>query len=77
MIRVLAAIFAVAFQCASAFALNYPSRPITMIVPFAAGGPADTLARFLAEPMRHSLNRPVIIEDLPGAAGTLGVGGMT
>ena len=74
MFRILAALLTIALQCASASAQNYPSRPITMIVPFAAGGPADTLARFLAEPMRRNLSQPVIIEDVPGAAGTLGVG---
>ena len=74
MIRILAALFVIALQCAGASAQSYPSRPITMLVPFAAGGPADTLARFLAEPMRRYLNQPVIVEDVPGAAGTLGVG---
>ena len=74
LLRSLAALLAVALQSAVASAQGYPTRPITMIVPFAAGGPADTLARFLAEPMRRHLNQPVIIEDVPGAAGTLGVG---
>jgi tripartite-type tricarboxylate transporter receptor subunit TctC len=74
MLRTLTALFAIALSCAAASAQSYPSRPITMIVPFAAGGPADTLARFLAEPMRRTLNQPVIIENVPGAAGTLGVG---
>ena len=52
----------------------YPSRPITMILPFAAGGPTDGLARILAERMRVSLGQPVIIENMTGAAGTIGVG---
>ena len=45
-----------------------------MIVPFAAGGPTDTIARILAERMRASLGQPVIIENMTGAAGSIGVG---
>jgi tripartite-type tricarboxylate transporter receptor subunit TctC len=57
-----------------AAAQNYPTRPITMIVPFSAGGATDTLARFLAEKMRGILGQPLIIENIAGAAGTIGVG---
>ena len=57
-----------------AWAQNYPSRPITVIVPFPAGGPVDTLGRFMSERMRASLGQPVIIENVSGAAGSLGVG---
>jgi hypothetical protein len=52
----------------------YPTRPITMIVPFPAGGPGDTLGRFMSERVRASLGQPVIIENVSGAAGSLGVG---
>ena len=52
----------------------YPSRPITMIVPFAAGGPTDTIARILAEHLRGSLGHPVILENVTGAAGSIGAG---
>ena len=52
----------------------YPSRPITMVVPFPPGGPLDTVARITAEAMRSSLGQPVIIENVAGAAGSLGVG---
>src|SRR4030081_1182543 len=52
---------------------SYPSRPITFIVPFGAGGPVDTLARNLSEAMRASLGQPVVIENVTGASGTLGV----
>jgi len=55
-------------------AQTYPSRPIAMIVPFPAGGATDTLGRFLAERMRPMLGQPVIIENVAGAAGTIGVG---
>src|SRR6266567_29836 len=57
-----------------ASAQAYPSRPITMIVPFAAGGPLDTLGRIVGEHMRTSLGQPVIIENVPGADGSIGVG---
>ena len=58
----------------TAAAQSYPSRPITMIVPFAAGGPADTLARTIADRMRASLGQPVIIENVASASGSVGTG---
>ena len=57
-----------------ATAQTYPSRPITMIVPYPAGGPTDTIARLLGERMRASLGQPVIIENVAGAGGNIGVG---
>jgi tripartite-type tricarboxylate transporter receptor subunit TctC len=57
-----------------AAAQDYPTRPLTMIVPFPAGGATDTLARYLAEQMRGILGQSVIIENVAGAAGSLGVG---
>src|ERR1700736_798760 len=57
-----------------AAAQNFPARAITMIVPFPAGGATDTLARFLAEKMRGMLAHPVFIENVAGAAGSIGVG---
>jgi tripartite-type tricarboxylate transporter receptor subunit TctC len=57
-----------------AAAQDYPVRPITMIVPFPAGGATDTLARFLGERLRAKLGQPVIIENVGGAAGSIGVG---
>ena len=56
-----------------AWAQNYPSRPITMIVPYPPGGPTDTLGKILAERMRASLGQPVIVENVGGAGGTIGV----
>jgi tripartite-type tricarboxylate transporter receptor subunit TctC len=53
-------------------AAAYPSRPITMIVPFPAGGPTDTIGRVVAEGMRSSLGQPVVIENVGGVAGNLG-----
>jgi tripartite-type tricarboxylate transporter receptor subunit TctC len=59
---------------AAASAQPYPSRPVTMIAPFPAGGPSDSLARILAEPMRAALGQPVVIENVAGAGGNLGIG---
>ena len=68
-------IFAAALgNAAIAAEQNYPSRPITMIVPFAAGGPTDAIARIMAEHMRMSLGQPVVFENVTGAAGGIGVG---
>src|SRR5262245_24389155 len=52
----------------------YPSRAITIIVPNPAGGPMDTVARILTERMRVSLGQPMIIENVPGASGSIGTG---
>jgi tripartite-type tricarboxylate transporter receptor subunit TctC len=57
----------------SAAAQAYPSKPVTVIVPFAAGGPSDVLARVLGERMRTVLNQTVIVENVSGAGGTIGV----
>jgi len=56
----------------SSMAENYPSRPITIVVPFPAGGPTDALGRVLADRMKRALNEPVIVENVTGAAGTIG-----
>src|SRR5262249_44872227 len=55
-------------------AQTYPSRPISMVVPYSAGGPTDTIARIVAERMRAPLGQMVIVENVTGAAGTIGVG---
>jgi tripartite-type tricarboxylate transporter receptor subunit TctC len=57
----------------TAWAQVYPTKPITIVVPFAAGGATDTIARVLAERMRTSLGQPVIVENSTGAGGTIGV----
>src|ERR1700754_243673 len=59
---------------AGAAAQSYPSRPITMIVPLASGGSTDTIARVMAEGMRAALGQPIVVENVTGAGGTLGVG---
>ena len=50
---------------------DFPSRPITIIVPFAAGGPTDTVARLIAESMTQTLGQQVIVENAGGAGGTI------
>jgi tripartite-type tricarboxylate transporter receptor subunit TctC len=69
-----AAIAALIASIGGAAAQTYPSRPITMIAPFPAGGPSDALARILSEPMRAALGQAVVIENVAGAGGNIGVG---
>jgi tripartite-type tricarboxylate transporter receptor subunit TctC len=57
-----------------AWAQVYPTRPITIIVPFAPGGATDVMARMMAEPLRAILGQPVVIENVSGAVGSIGVG---
>ena len=70
--RHLAAVAAFATLAAPAAAEDWPSRPVTMIVPFAAGGPMDTLARVLQNGLGETLGQPVIIENQPGGGGMTG-----
>src|SRR3954465_5106639 len=58
----------------NALADNFPSRPVTIVVPFSAGGPSDAMARILAERMKVSLGEAVLIENVTGAGGSIGVG---
>jgi len=67
------AIIALLGMANSAAAQTYPSRAVTLVVPFAAGGPTDVLARILAEPLRAALGQPVVIENVGGAAGSIAV----
>jgi tripartite-type tricarboxylate transporter receptor subunit TctC len=57
-----------------AAAQTYPSRPITIVVPYSAGGPTDTIARIMAERMRGPLGQTIVVENVTGAGGTIGVG---
>ncbi|QXC50607.1 tripartite tricarboxylate transporter substrate binding protein BugD [Agrobacterium salinitolerans] len=70
----LAAAAAVSLFALSASAQNYPERNITMVVPFSAGGPTDTVARLVAESMSKDLGQQIIVENVGGAGGTLGAG---
>jgi len=61
--------------CSSASsAQNFPTRPVTIVVPFSAGGPTDTIARIMAERMTKSLGQTVVVENVTGAGGNIGVG---
>jgi tripartite-type tricarboxylate transporter receptor subunit TctC len=71
--RMVAVALAAGLAIATAHADNYPSKPITIIVPFAAGGPTDALARAVSERLRQALGQPILIENVTGAAGTIGV----
>jgi tripartite-type tricarboxylate transporter receptor subunit TctC len=68
------AFLAVLTLCGAAVAQTYPSHPITVIVPFSAGGPSDAMARILAERMKASLGETLLIENVTGAGGSIGVG---
>jgi len=72
--RLVLAVFAALAFTGAAVAQNFPSRPITIIVPFAAGGPSDAMARILAERMKISLGETVLVENVTGAGGSIGVG---
>jgi tripartite-type tricarboxylate transporter receptor subunit TctC len=69
-----AALAALLAFAGNAQADNFPSRQITIVVPFSAGGPSDAMARVLAERMQRSLGQTILIENVTGAGGSLGVG---
>ena len=58
----------------TAYAQDYPTKPITVVVPFSAGGPTDTVARLVAEVMSQDLGQQVVVQNVGGAGGTLGAG---
>ena len=68
--RLLAAIAITLAGAGNAHAESFPSRPITIVVPYPAGGPTDTLARILTDRMSGSLGQPLIIENVAGAGGS-------
>lgn len=70
---VIAALTGLALWAGIASAQNYPSKPIRWIVPFAAGGPSDVLSRAIAPELSRSLGVPVVVENKPGAGGSLGM----
>ena len=72
--KIVLAALAVLAAGGSALAENFPSHPITIIVPFSAGGPSDAMARVLAERMKATLGEALLIENVTGAGGSIGVG---
>jgi tripartite-type tricarboxylate transporter receptor subunit TctC len=70
--RILMAV-AAALAATAASAQSYPARPVTMVVPFAAGGPTDIIARIVGEHMTRTLGQQVIVENVVGAGGTIGI----
>jgi len=73
-VRILMAFGALAATCIApaAFAQDYPNRPVKIIVPFAAGGPADVYARFLAQRLQDALGQPFVVDDRPGGGSIVG-----
>src|SRR3981189_3140341 len=72
--KFVAALFMIVCSAATVQAQTYPSRPITLVVPFPPGGSTDAAARIMAERMRAPLGQPVVIENIGGAGGSIGVG---
>ena len=68
----LAAMLALTLCVASALAQTYPSRPIRIVVPYAAGSTTDLTGRMIADVLAESMGQPVIVENRPGASGTIG-----
>jgi tripartite-type tricarboxylate transporter receptor subunit TctC len=71
---VLLALTFLAVSAVAAFADTYPSRPVTIVVPYPAGGPTDTIARILAQRMQKPLGQPVVVMNISGGGGSIGVG---
>jgi tripartite-type tricarboxylate transporter receptor subunit TctC len=72
--KLVAALLVAVCATATAQAQNFPSRPLTLVVPFPPGGSTDAAARIMAERMRAALGQPVVIENVGGAGGSIGVG---
>jgi tripartite-type tricarboxylate transporter receptor subunit TctC len=72
--HILAGVTAMLAGTPLAAAQDYPSRPVTMVVPFPAGGPLDSVARIMAERMRVALGQTVVVDNVGGASGTVGIG---
>ncbi|MEO8485560.1 MAG: tripartite tricarboxylate transporter substrate binding protein BugD [Betaproteobacteria bacterium] len=69
--RIAAALAALAWATTAAHAQTFPTKPIQLLVPFAAGGPTDTVARSLAQSMGKALGQTIVVENAPGAGGTI------
>jgi tripartite-type tricarboxylate transporter receptor subunit TctC len=64
----------ITFTCNAPAAENFPTRPITVVVPFSAGGPSDAMMRILGERMKAALGETILVENTTGAGGSIGVG---
>src|SRR5438045_8131524 len=73
MLRGAVATMVVLAAAGAAHAQGYPSKPITIVIPLAAGGAVDTTVRVMIEAMRPALGQPILVENLGGAGGTTGV----
>jgi tripartite-type tricarboxylate transporter receptor subunit TctC len=71
---ILAALIGTLALAGTAFAEKFPSHPITVVVPFSAGGPSDAMMRILGERMKLSLGEAILVENVTGAGGSIGVG---
>ena len=71
-LRVAAAVLFALANSVAAFGQTYPSRPITLVVPFPPGGATDAISRVLVEPMRVTLGQPIVIENVAGGGGNTG-----
>src|SRR5215469_16884661 len=69
---IVAALLAIALASPATAQDNWPARPLTMVVPFAAGGPVDLLGRILGQYLGETLGKPVVVENVPGAGGMPG-----
>jgi tripartite-type tricarboxylate transporter receptor subunit TctC len=74
MLKVLSVVLASMVGVTTAGAQSYPSKPVTIVVPFAAGGPSDAMARILGDRMKATLGQSFVIENVTGAGGSIGVG---
>ena len=70
--KVVASLAALLTRAGTAFAQDWPTRPVTMIVPYAAGGPVDTVGRIMAQGLSEALGQQVVIENIGGAGGMTG-----
>ncbi|HWP10710.1 MAG TPA: tripartite tricarboxylate transporter substrate binding protein, partial [Ramlibacter sp.] len=70
--RFWSAVFGMWLLAGGAAAQNWPTRPVKIVVPFAAGGPADNYARFLATRLQEALGQSFVVEDKPGAGSLIG-----